>query len=73
MIALGMPPGFRVETVEPDSPAEEIGLRGATLPVLLGGEEFLLGGELMHAEVELPERPLLPGDVRRFRELRSLR
>jgi S1-C subfamily serine protease len=35
--------------------------------------EYLQDGELRHAEVELPERPLPPGDVRRFRELRSLR
>ncbi len=27
----------------------------------------------MSAQVVLPERPMLPGDVRRFRERRSLR
>ena len=108
--ALDIPPGFLVETVEPGSPAEEIGLSGGTFPVLLGGQEFLLGGdviltvngeelmdfetvnriasslevgdtieleylqdgELESAEVVLPERPLLPGDVRRFRDQRSL-
>jgi S1-C subfamily serine protease len=108
--ALDIPPGFLVETVEPGSPAEEIGLNGGTFPVVIGGEEFLLGGdvivtangeelmdietvnriasslevgdtveleylqdgELLSTEVVLPERPMLPGDVRRFREQRSL-
>jgi serine protease Do len=110
-MTLGLPPGFLVETIEPGSPAEEIGLNGGSFPVVLGGEEFLLGGDillsvngepltdvetvnriarslevndtvaleyshndrLMRAEVILPERPILPGDVRRFRERRSLR
>ena len=96
--------------MEPGSPAEEIGLRGGTFPVVIGGEEFLLGGDVLvtvngeelmdmetvnriasslevgdtiereylqdgfmeSAEVVLPERPLLPGDVRRFRDQRSL-
>jgi serine protease Do len=108
-MVLGIPPGFLVETIEPGSPAEETGLKGGSFPVTLGGEEFLLGGdilisangeelsdmetvnriagslevgdtveleylhdgELMHAEVVLPERPLLPGDVRRFRARRD--
>jgi serine protease Do len=109
--ALGIPRGFLVETIEPGSPAEAIGLRAGTFPVVLGGEEFLLGGdvlitangealtdmetvgeiarsldigdtveleylrdgEMLQAEVELPERPMLPGDVRRFRERRGIR
>ena len=109
-MALGIYPGFLVETVEPGSPAEEIGLRGGSFPALFGAEEYVLGGdvivsvngedlmemetvnriaasleagdtveltymqdgEIATAEVVLPERPLLPGDVRRFRERRSL-
>lgn len=109
--ALGIPPGFLVETVEPGSPAEEIGLRGGTFPVVLGNEQYLLGGdtlisangedlsdmetvnrialslevgdeielaylhegEMITATVVLPERPALPGDLRRYRERRSMR
>ena len=110
-MVLEIPPGFLVETVEPGSPAEQIGLRGGNFPVVIAGQEFLLGGdmlvsvngeeldsmesvsriaralrvgdeieleylhdgEIMSAHVVLPERPMLPGDVRRFRERRSLR
>ena len=108
VFAFGIPPGYIVETIEPGSPAEQIGLRGGTFPVVVGNDEFLLGGdviaevdgialtdmetvyriarslkvgdritlkyfrdgELTTAEVELPERPILPGDMRRFHENR---
>jgi S1-C subfamily serine protease len=108
---LGTVPGFLVETIEPGSPAEKIGLLGGSLPIVIGVDEFLLGGDVitkvngenmvdmetvvrvvrdfkvgdsvnleywrdgeMHeAEVVLPERPVLPGDVRKFRERRRFR
>ncbi len=44
---LGIPPGYMVETIEPGSPAEEIGLRGGTFPVVIGNNEFLLGGDVI--------------------------
>jgi S1-C subfamily serine protease len=103
---LGIPPGYMVETIEPGSPAEDIGLRGGTFPVVIGNNEILLGGDVISevngveltdmdtviriarslrvgdtiklkyyregfqqtAEVVLPERPILPGDTRRFHE-----
>lgn len=102
---LGLVPGFMVETVEPVSPAEDIDLQGGTLPIRIGMEEYLLGGDIitkvngedirnmemvariarslkvgdkvqleywregkkLTVDVVLPERPTLPGDVRRFR------
>ena len=111
MYIMGSAPGFMVETVEPGSPAAKINLRGGTLPIKIGMEEYLLGGDVITkvngepltdlstvariaqslkvgdkvkleywregqvhtAEVVLPERPILPGDVRHFREERRPR
>lgn len=108
MYTLWIPPGLLVETIEPGSPAEKINLQGGTLPVVIGTQEYLLGGDVITkvngesltdmeavtriarslkvgdkikleywskgtiqtAEVILPERPILPGDVSRFREQR---
>ena len=46
---LNVPPiqGFLVETVEPGSPAEKIGLRGGILPLTIGAETFLVGGDII--------------------------
>ncbi len=104
MYTLGLAPGYMIETIEPGSPAEKIGLRGGNFPVVIGAAEFLLGGDIIvevngedvtdmetvyriaremrvgdeieikyfrggmikSAKVVLPERPILPGDTRRF-------
>ncbi|MDP3263800.1 MAG: trypsin-like peptidase domain-containing protein [Tabrizicola sp.] len=51
---LGIPPdlwdeyrGFLVETIEPGSAADEIGLKGGTFPVEFGGHPFLIGGDII--------------------------
>jgi S1-C subfamily serine protease len=45
--AVGPQPGFLIETIEPGSPAEKLGLRGGSLPVMIGTQEFLLGGDVI--------------------------
>ena len=39
--------GFLVETVEPGSPAERVGVQGGHLPITIVGTEFLLGGDVI--------------------------
>lgn len=47
VFSLGIPPGYLVETIEPGSPAEGIGLRGGTFPIVIGNTEILLGGDVI--------------------------
>ena len=94
--------GFLIETVDPGSPAQQIGIHGGDLPLIIAGTEFLLGGDIITGingqavdnsenflkligslkvgdkvrltlfhkketrsiELNLPERPTLPGDFR---------
>ncbi len=39
--------GFLVEVVEPDSPAGKLGVRGGDLDLIIAGEPFLLGGDVL--------------------------
>jgi len=45
--ALQIQAGFLIETIEPGSPAEKLGLRGGSLPVAIGTQEYLLGGDVI--------------------------
>jgi S1-C subfamily serine protease len=94
--------GFLVETIEPGSPAQQVGVHEGELPITIAGMEFLLGGDIIIdingqplddpdkfvklvrsfkvgdkvrlilyrenetriVEFSLPERPILPGDLR---------
>ena len=62
---LGIPPsngsfttGFLVETVEPGSAADKAGIQGGFLPVTLGMQEMLLGGDIIVSVDGQPIRSL---------------
>ncbi len=102
IINLPLVNGFLIETVDRGSPAQQVGIHGGDLPLMIGGTEFLLGGDIIteingqavdnpekllklidslkvgdkvrltlfhknqsrNIELNLPERPILPGDFR---------
>jgi serine protease Do len=102
IINLPLVDGFLIETVDPGSPAQQVGIHGGDLPLTIGGTEILLGGDIIteingqaadnpedllkligtlkvgdkvrltlfhknktrNIELNLPERPILPGDFR---------
>jgi S1-C subfamily serine protease len=42
-------PGYLVEVVYDGSPADQAGIRGGTVSVVIQGEEYLLGGDIVTA------------------------
>ena len=46
-MTMGIPPGLIVETVEPGSPAEKIGLQGGRFRIIIGTDEYVLGGDII--------------------------
>jgi putative serine protease PepD len=59
-LALGIPSGLMIETIEPGSPAEATGLQGGALPLAIGAQEFLLGGDVI---VKVNGQPLSTMDA----------
>jgi serine protease Do len=56
VIKLPLTTGYLVEVVDADSPAEHEGVRGGTIPVVVQGEEYLLGGDIVTAIQGVPIR-----------------
>ncbi len=49
IVKLPVTPGYLVEVVFDGSPADQAGVRGGTLAVVVQGEEYLLGGDIVTA------------------------
>jgi S1-C subfamily serine protease len=47
LLNLSLTAGFLVETIEPGSPAERMGLHGGTLPMTIAEEEYVFGGDII--------------------------
>ena len=64
IINLPLVDGFLVEKVDPESPAQQAGIREGKLPITIGGENFLFGGDII---TEINGQSL--NDPRRFTRL----
>jgi serine protease Do len=56
VVRMPITPGYLVEIVYDGSPAEQAGVRGGTLAVVVQGEEYLLGGDIVTAIQGTPVR-----------------
>ena len=56
VIRMPVTPGYLVEIVYDGSPAESAGIRGGTLAVVVQGDEYLLGGDIVTAIQGTPVR-----------------
>ncbi len=56
VVRMPITPGYLVEIVYDGSPAEQAGVRGGTLAVVVQGEEYLLGGDIVVAIQGAPVR-----------------
>jgi S1-C subfamily serine protease len=54
MFNLPQPFGVLVEHVADNSPASRLGLRPGTVPARIGAQEFLLGGDIILAVMDIP-------------------
>jgi S1-C subfamily serine protease len=56
VVRLPITPGYLVEVVHEGSPADSAGVRGGSLAVVIEGEEYLLGGDILTAIDGAPVR-----------------
>ena len=56
ILRMPLPPGYLVEIVYDGSPADRAGVRGGNLSVVVQGEEYLLGGDILTAIQGAPVR-----------------
>jgi len=49
VVRMPLVPGYLVEVVYDGSPADRAGIRGGSLSVVLQGDEYLLGGDIVTA------------------------
>jgi S1-C subfamily serine protease len=56
IVRMPVTPGYLIEVVFDGSPAEQAGIRGGNLAVIIQGEEYLLGGDILTAIQATPIR-----------------
>jgi len=81
ILRLSLSPGYLVEVVYEGSPAEKAGVRGGSLSVVVQGEEYLLGGDILtsientsvrtHQDYLAKVKTLKPGQRTRITILRD--